>query len=78
MSRSPYDPAPLEGVGEGEMQFSQVKSQATGPETSVSELLHLEHNLAYYSHCLLHSRAETRSRAKTDTRCPPDQCPAIQ
>ena len=41
MSRSPYDPAPLEGVGEGEMQFSQVKSQATGPETSVSELLHL-------------------------------------
>ena len=44
LSRSPHDPAPLEGVGEDEMQISQVQSQATGPEASISELLQLEDN----------------------------------
>ena len=44
LSRSPYDPAPLEGVGEDEMHSSQVQSQATDPDGSISELLQLEDN----------------------------------
>lgn len=43
LSRSPHAPAPLEGVGEGEMQVGQVQSQDTDSDRSNLSLLQSVH-----------------------------------